>query len=441
MTFHRMTAFFGICILLSVSAVAQVWSHTWGGSADDVSNSLAFDATRSALYAAGTTSSFGAGGNDVVLTRFTSDGTQQWARTWGGPGDDQAFGVAIDRWSGDVYVAGETASFGHGSKDAFLLKFDSNGRLHWARTWGTSATEAANAVVVGPARNIYIVGQSGNNAALVKFTPGGQLLWSRSWQGHDASSIAYGASIDRDGNILVTGTNVGPSSPDKSLLVLKYDHEGSLLWSRQWSTTGGSYVGKSITTDARGQIYVTGYSIASPFSSCDAPNCESAVFTAKLSSSGTRLWAKGWKISPRRDFGTDITLDRSGNVLLTGVYDQGREEEGALLVEYDNNGNRITSEIWLTSPFLGGRFGYTGLALDGAQNVFLGGYGTHPNGSYWFQAGIEVMVDPTSVIAAGNTGKIRGTVTTPHGLVTTPTGVLDNGAGGTDLFLQKHSPM
>jgi hypothetical protein len=47
------------------------------------------------------------------------------AKTWGGPALEQAHG--IDVRDPFVYIAGETASYGSGLEDAFLLKVDSEG--------------------------------------------------------------------------------------------------------------------------------------------------------------------------------------------------------------------------------------------------------------------------------------------------------------------------
>ena len=53
--------------------------------------------------------------------------------TWGGPDTDEAAGVAVAA-DGSVYVIGTTLSFGAGGRDAFLLKYASNGNLVWQRS-------------------------------------------------------------------------------------------------------------------------------------------------------------------------------------------------------------------------------------------------------------------------------------------------------------------
>jgi hypothetical protein len=58
-----------------------------------------------------------AGGGDIFLARFSKTGQLLGVRTFGGPGDEFARGLAIDPF-GRVLVAGEfenTASFGVGN--------------------------------------------------------------------------------------------------------------------------------------------------------------------------------------------------------------------------------------------------------------------------------------------------------------------------------------
>ena len=77
-----------------------------------------------------------------------SQGTRLWATYYGGMVDEQCWSVATDATTGDVYMAGQTASttsiasggfdntFGGGTYDSFLVKFSSLGGRLWATYYG-----------------------------------------------------------------------------------------------------------------------------------------------------------------------------------------------------------------------------------------------------------------------------------------------------------------
>src|SRR5438132_3311816 len=57
----------------------------------------------------------------------------QFQQTWGGPNSEIANGIAIGT-DGNLYLAGQTNSFGAGGLDAFLLKFTPGDTLLWQHT-------------------------------------------------------------------------------------------------------------------------------------------------------------------------------------------------------------------------------------------------------------------------------------------------------------------
>jgi hypothetical protein len=48
------------------------------------------------IYLTGETGSFGAGGDDVVLVKYDSSGVQLWNRTWGGYSFESCNDILVD---------------------------------------------------------------------------------------------------------------------------------------------------------------------------------------------------------------------------------------------------------------------------------------------------------------------------------------------------------
>src|SRR5262249_52886011 len=87
-----------------------------------------------------------AGSNDVFVTKINPAGTAiVWSAIFGGSGDDRAFGIALDKVTGEAYLTGATSStnfplmksgvagqaiqstFGGGSWDGFVTKLNASG--------------------------------------------------------------------------------------------------------------------------------------------------------------------------------------------------------------------------------------------------------------------------------------------------------------------------
>jgi len=193
---------------------AQVQSltieKTWGGTDGhgDLGWGVAVDSSGN-VYVSGETGSFGAGGVDVFLLKYGPDGTLLWQKTWGGTKDDWGWGVAVDS-SGNVYVSGETHSFGAGGGDAFLLKYDSNGTILWQKIWGSIEDDFSLGVAVDASGNAYVIGGTTSFGAglsdvlLLKYDPNGRLLWKRTWGGEEYDKV-FGVAVDPSGNAYVTG--------------------------------------------------------------------------------------------------------------------------------------------------------------------------------------------------------------------------------------------
>ena len=100
--------------------VSLDWAVFWGGAGRDYPRGIVHLGGH--LYVMGSTSSFGACREDVLLLKYTLDGGLVWSRTWGGMGSDTARSVSAA--GSGVSVAGITYGVS-GDGQAFLLKYTS----------------------------------------------------------------------------------------------------------------------------------------------------------------------------------------------------------------------------------------------------------------------------------------------------------------------------
>lgn len=71
---------------------------------------------------------YGSGSGDVITAKFSPAGALSWAKTWGGTGDDGGVGM-VKTTDGGFAISGSTGSYGSGSLDSILLKFNSSGNI------------------------------------------------------------------------------------------------------------------------------------------------------------------------------------------------------------------------------------------------------------------------------------------------------------------------
>jgi len=110
------------------------WTKTFGGSEDDQGYSVQ-QASDGGYILLGYTESYGAGSADFWLIKTDSQGTKQWAKTFGGSEDD--WGLSVQQTKDGGYILrGHTYSYGAGSADSWLIKTDAQGNKQWERTFG-----------------------------------------------------------------------------------------------------------------------------------------------------------------------------------------------------------------------------------------------------------------------------------------------------------------
>ena len=95
--------------------------------------------------------------NDTFVSKFGSDGSLIWDRSFGGDQGDFPGGVAT-RSDGTILVGGETGSFGAGSDDAFLLQLDAGGKGVACNTWGGAGLDHGDDLELAPGGTIVLGG-------------------------------------------------------------------------------------------------------------------------------------------------------------------------------------------------------------------------------------------------------------------------------------------
>jgi hypothetical protein len=139
--------------------------------------------------------------------------------------------------------------------------------------------------------------------------------------------------IDEFGNIYLCGY-VLYSVNSTDVLVIKYDRNGNLLWSRTWNGTGTSLSAdgaSKIQFDDSGYVYVLGNTFANP--------TYGDFLLMKYTPNGDTVWVRTFDgMNQDSDDATDMIIDKNNNIYITGLlYRFANIDNGT--IKYDRDGN------------------------------------------------------------------------------------------------------
>ena len=231
---------------------AEIWTREFGtGRIEEV---LALSAGTRGVVAAGDTTVTAPPYDDGFVTRFTIDGGDGWTRPIATRATDRASAIVLT--SSGIFVAGATqgvlpGQVSVGDSDAFLRKYDIDGNELWTRQFGTEAGDEVLAITADES-GVYVSGMTfgtlpnakaaGETDAFVrKFDPDGRELWTRQF-GTDGYDDALAITAIK-GVVFVAGNTMGTLSGQKAAgtldaFVRKYDVSGIPDWTVQFGTRG-----------------------------------------------------------------------------------------------------------------------------------------------------------------------------------------------------------
>ncbi len=324
---------------------------------------------------------------------FTSLSSQTPAWQWASKictyySDNSALATDV---SGNVFVAGRyynnpvtienyTLTPGMpGSEDLFMVKYDPDGKVIWAKRAVTAEQSISiMELVCDKAGNVYIAGgfsdsllQTGTttytgsgksfyHSFLAKFDTDGNIVWSKALDG--SSNEVSDMDVDADGNVVVTGSywdmplqlesTILPLINYWNIFLIKYDDKGNLIWARREGNDQFSFPGElafdntgnfCLRYNSKGDYinkYNAGGNVIWTKKITEAENiqyrqliCDSKLniyYTAddtlhKLNASGTEIYKKklgqGNNSSPAaRTLLKDIGVDHGDNIYLCGSF-------------------------------------------------------------------------------------------------------------------------
>ncbi len=390
-----------------------LWTRTINGLASgmDEAIAVAIDASGN-IFVAGY-SDGGNSNNDILLIKYDQAGLKLFDTTWNSPTflDDIPVAIATDA-NGNVFVGGQARPDNlTGSNDYITLKFNNSGGLLWATQFSRSGVvggkdEMASLVLDGLG-DVYVTGRSFNGTdddfVTLKYSGNtGSQMWMQIFNSGNGNDRASAITIDNTGYILVTGRSKNGSGND-DFRTVKYSSTGSLQWSKFYNAPANQDDrATAITTDALGNVYVTGES--------DNDNTSTINYdfaTVKYNSAGTQQWSKIiGSVFLQYDIPSSIAVDANGNVFVTGKSDQNpgvADNNDWMTVMYNSSGSLMWTNF-KSGTNVGKGDSPGGLVLDGTGNLYVVGslenLGTQKDASV-----VKYDLSGTELFAVGYNGQ------------------------------------
>lgn len=414
------------CSLICISTFGQnfEWAKRAGAGAFDYGRGVCVDSIGN-VYVTGefeftayfnSTPIVSAGLHDIFLAKYDPSGNLLWVNRAGGRGGDVGHGISIDA-AGNVYITGEfedTATFNNVTliahsvvNEIFIAKYNSSGALQWVKNAGGTNTDKGFAISADAAGNSYLTGWFNSwayfgNTTLVsfgakdifvaKYNTNGDFEWAQQ-AGDTLEDEGKGISVDNFGNVYVTGLFTDKASfgsttltsmGSRDIFIAKYSASGILQWVKNAGGTSTD-VGRAMTTDKNGYIYITGeFRGSGTFGDLSINSSGSSnIFIACYDPMGNAVWVKKAG-GPAGDVGRGIDVDIFSNIYVTGDFSETAIFGDTTLV--CNTDTFPTTDIFIASYDSNGEFRWaqkagsdttdSGFAVsaDNFGNIYITGF-------------------------------------------------------------------
>jgi len=264
-----------------------LWTKTYGGNLWDSGVAIQHVSDGGYIIAAAS-NSIDPGNYDIYLIKINTSGETLWTKSVGGQATDYAHSLQTTSDGGYVVLA-HTLSFGNGSMDFYLLKFDQKGDTLWTKTYGGAQSDWGSTVQQTRDGGFILVGDtksfddSNGDVYLIKTDVNGDILWTKTYGGGDYDR-GYHVIQTNDNGYIIAGVTKSFGAGDYDLYIIKTDAAGDTLWTKTLGGTrsDGAYFVQQ-TTD--GGYIIAGNVVSIGFGASDA-------YLVKLNSAGITLWTR-----------------------------------------------------------------------------------------------------------------------------------------------------
>lgn len=186
----------------------SLWSYSLELSGAETFTT-ATQGTDGTIVCAGSTNSYGSGGNDVLMVGLDINGDELWQKTYGTPGEEAAYHISTCS-DGGYIMACQAMDWGAGLGDYWIIRTDNQGDSLWTGTYGGDQFDypwrvqqlGDNYYVAG---NTLSYGSGSYDWWILKLNSSGEVIWDTVWGARNTDSCM--ALAVKDGEVVVGGAS------------------------------------------------------------------------------------------------------------------------------------------------------------------------------------------------------------------------------------------
>ncbi|MEO8150327.1 MAG: T9SS type A sorting domain-containing protein [Bacteroidia bacterium] len=275
----------------------------------------------------GSTNSFGAGQNDVLVIKTDLNGTPVWKKNYGGFNND--LGLKVKKINdGNFIIAGITNSFTTDSMNFYILKIDSTGGLLWSGIFGGPNQDSATSFIQTYDNGLLVVGSTTSIGAgnrdvyLLKLDAAGNYLWAKAI-GNSGNDIATAVLEMSDHGFLITGYTDGFGFGGNTPFLLRTDSVGIVQWVKTYHLPTWSS-----PKDSRAYDIIEGFSNDYIFvgQECCGFIGDGRHFVIDVDSLGNPYWMKDYQFNSGASSARSVIKTLDGKFLVGGIYSWGQTQ-------------------------------------------------------------------------------------------------------------------
>ena len=330
----------------NIGISGEIWKKSWGFSEYDHASSVALDNFDN-IYLTGQCYNETSQNRDISTLKYNNAGKLEWAKTWGGSGREwngYSIGrdILVDK-SNEIYVGGYTDVVGN---SLALLKYNSTGEEIWSKTFdftGLNDSDDCIGITTDSYENIILGGfinteNKSQDFLILKLDKSGVPLWTHSWGGKE-KDFPTSIGVDSKNNIYLAGYTESYGAEKRDIYLAKLDEDGNLLWDIKYGAALDD-ICLSLKIDSSDNIILGGESNSYTNGFFD-------MLLLKFNPQGTPLWSQIWGFSANDQFG-DLIIDKEDNIYLTGRSDS-LSSRTIYIVKFNKEGYEQGSYIWDSS--------------------------------------------------------------------------------------------